>query len=107
MTKTRAQKPVRVGFVALGCPKNIVDSEKMLAQEISYLNEDFKRSAIVEQPAQFARHFADNFYDITFRKTRIQAVVIWLATPTSAAQTGRFRKQLHNWYLKSNNYRRH
>jgi ribosomal protein S12 methylthiotransferase len=25
------QKPITVGFVALGCPKNIVDSEKMLA----------------------------------------------------------------------------
>ena len=25
-------RPVSVGFVALGCPKNMVDSEKMLAQ---------------------------------------------------------------------------
>ncbi len=25
------QKPVTVGFIALGCPKNVVDSEKMLA----------------------------------------------------------------------------
>jgi integrating conjugative element membrane protein (TIGR03747 family) len=79
-------------------------SEKMLAQEISYLNEDFKRSAIVEQPAQFARHFADNFYDITFRKTRIQAAIIWLATPTQTTQTGRFRKRLHATYLLAENY---
>lgn len=32
MTKKTTQKPVTVGFVALGCPKNIVDSEKMLAK---------------------------------------------------------------------------
>lgn len=32
MTKTRNSKPVSVGFVALGCPKNIVDSEVMLAK---------------------------------------------------------------------------
>ena len=31
MSKKR-QKPLNVGFVALGCPKNIVDSEKMLAE---------------------------------------------------------------------------
>jgi ribosomal protein S12 methylthiotransferase len=28
----KKQKPVTVGFVALGCPKNIVDSERMLAE---------------------------------------------------------------------------
>jgi ribosomal protein S12 methylthiotransferase len=31
MTKSR-KKQVTVGFVALGCPKNVVDSERMLAQ---------------------------------------------------------------------------
>jgi ribosomal protein S12 methylthiotransferase len=31
MEKCR-QKPVTVGFIALGCPKNIVDSERMLAE---------------------------------------------------------------------------
>lgn len=31
MKKNRTNRPVTVGFVALGCPKNIVDSEVMLA----------------------------------------------------------------------------
>ena len=31
MTK-ESQEPITVGFVALGCPKNIVDSERMLAE---------------------------------------------------------------------------
>ncbi len=32
MAKKKRQKPVTVGFVALGCPKNIIDSERMLAE---------------------------------------------------------------------------
>ncbi|MHC4212876.1 MAG: 30S ribosomal protein S12 methylthiotransferase RimO [Planctomycetota bacterium] len=28
----RKQKPLTVGFIALGCPKNVVDSERMLAE---------------------------------------------------------------------------
>ena len=30
--KKKYQKPVTVGFISLGCPKNIVDSERMLAE---------------------------------------------------------------------------
>ena len=45
------KKPVTVGFVALGCPKNIVDSERMLA-EIAQSNcfitaEPYKADAVV------------------------------------------------------------
>ncbi len=32
MTKRKRRKSVTVGFIALGCPKNVVDSEKMLAE---------------------------------------------------------------------------
>lgn len=32
MAKKKGQKSATVGFVALGCPKNIVDSERMLAE---------------------------------------------------------------------------
>jgi ribosomal protein S12 methylthiotransferase len=32
MTKKRNKSAVQVGFVALGCPKNMVDSERMLAE---------------------------------------------------------------------------
>ena len=32
MTEINTNNPITVGFVALGCPKNIVDSESMLAQ---------------------------------------------------------------------------
>jgi integrating conjugative element membrane protein (TIGR03747 family) len=54
-------------------------SQAMLEQELSVLNTDFRRSVIVEQPAQFARRFADNFYDLIFRKTGIESLIIALA----------------------------
>ncbi len=81
-------------------------SEKMLIQELSYLNEDFKRSAIVNKPAQFARSFADSFYQVTFVATGMQSAVIWLATPTPATQRkmAGFRKKLHRYYLIAERY---
>ena len=84
----------------------IEHSEKMLAQELSYLNEDFKRSAIVEKPATFAKNFADRFYHITFQATGIQSAVIWLATPTPAttSRTGSIRTTLHDTYLLAERY---
>ncbi len=85
---------------------NIQHSEKMLAQELNYLNEDFKRSAIVDKPAQYAKNFADRFYHITFKTTGIQSAVIWLATPTPETQhkTAGFRKICHDYYLVAENY---
>jgi len=70
-------------------------SEAMLDQELAYLNEDFKRSAIVEEPARFARNFADTFYDVTFKKTGVQRAVIWLATPVPGFSDSKLRKNLH------------
>ena len=32
MTKRKRRESVTVGFIALGCPKNVVDSERMLAE---------------------------------------------------------------------------
>ncbi len=32
MTSKKRRKPVTVGFISLGCPKNVVDSERMLAE---------------------------------------------------------------------------
>ncbi|RLA19591.1 MAG: TIGR03747 family integrating conjugative element membrane protein, partial [Gammaproteobacteria bacterium] len=84
----------------------IQHSEKMLSQELNYLNEDFKRSAIVDKPAQYAKNFADRFYHITFKVTGIQSAIIWLATPTPATQhkTAGFRRNCHDYYLVAENY---
>lgn len=73
-------------------------SERMLEQELRVLNDEFQRSVIVAQPADFARRFADQFYDLTFRQTGLQAAVIWLATPTAGVNDQPFRRRLHAVY---------
>ncbi|CCE23779.1 TIGR03747 family integrating conjugative element membrane protein [Methylotuvimicrobium alcaliphilum] len=72
-------------------------SERMLQQELQYLNRDFRQSAIVESPMRYAERFSQNFYDLTFKKTGIQSAIIWLAIPTQAS-SGQFRKSLHRLF---------
>ena len=78
-------------------------SEAMLDQELEYLNDDFKRSAIVEEPARFARNFADTFYDITFKKTGVQRAVIWLATPVPGFSDSKLQKPYIAFSITSGN----
>ena len=47
-------------------------SAGMLAQELTYLNSDFKRSALVAEPIEFARRCSANFYYYLFQKTGIE-----------------------------------
>jgi integrating conjugative element membrane protein (TIGR03747 family) len=79
-------------------------SATMLEKELGYLNNDFKQSAIVEQPLFFAQQFANKFYLYTFEKTGVKSAVIWLATPTNLIDTNGFRKKLHALYLSVADY---
>ncbi|MCK9608013.1 MAG: TIGR03747 family integrating conjugative element membrane protein [Methylomonas sp.] len=79
-------------------------SQTMLEQELSVLNADFRRSVIVEQPVQFARRFADNFYDLIFRKTGIESLIIALAKPTQDVDDGGFRQRLRHYYQLAQDY---
>ncbi|MBS3952481.1 MAG: TIGR03747 family integrating conjugative element membrane protein [Methylomicrobium sp.] len=79
-------------------------SERMLEEELRVLNDDFQRSVIVAQPADFARRFADQCYDLTFHKTGLQAGVIWLATPTAGVNDQPFRRRLHAAYQQVHAY---
>lgn len=78
-------------------------SELMLQQELQYLNKDFTRSAIVERPVRYAKRFSDNFYELTFKRTGVQAAVIWLATPTQTS-SGAVRKSLHRYFRMMQEY---
>lgn len=78
-------------------------SERMLHQELQYLNQDFTRSAIVERPVRYAKRFSDNFYDLTFKKTGVQTAVIWLATPTQTS-SGSVRRSLHRMFEMTREY---
>lgn len=56
-------------------------SRAMLQQELSYLNEDFRRSAVSSDPARFARRFADGFYHYLFEWTHLVDFIRWLKQP--------------------------
>jgi len=77
-------------------------SETMLAQELRYLDDDFKRSAIVEQPVRFARKSADLFHDYLFRKSGIEKGLSWLASPP--ANPSRLRGYLRSAYAAAADY---
>ena len=62
-------------------------SERMLHQEIQYLNHDFKRSLIVSRPAQFAHSVGRGFYRVLFEWTRVVDGVRWLERPVSASSS--------------------
>ncbi len=79
-------------------------SEVMLERELGYLNQDLRRSVIVEKPAAFAKNFADRFYDWTFKKTGVQSAIIWLATPVPGTQDKPFRKRLHRIFRAVQEY---
>lgn len=79
-------------------------SQAMLEQELSVLNANFRRSVIVEQPVQFARRFANNFYDLIFRKTGIESLILALAKPTPGVNDGRFRQRLRHYYQLVEDY---
>lgn len=57
-------------------------SAMMLETELGYLNTDFKRSAMVAVPLEFANRFSDYFYQTIFQKTGIERAIRWLATAT-------------------------
>ncbi len=79
-------------------------SEQMLQQELIYLNDDFKRSAIVEEPIKFAHHFANQFYLYLFEKTGIKKAIIWAASTPRSVKKGSFRNRLHTLYKKTSEY---
>ena len=77
-------------------------SERMLATELSYLHRDFRRSAIVEQPASFVRQFSDRFYELSIQKTGIQAAILWLSKPTTPSS--QLRQHLQALYRGLEDY---
>jgi integrating conjugative element membrane protein (TIGR03747 family) len=76
----------------------------MLHKELDYWNTDFKRSAIVKEPASFATRFADHFYQWCYQKTGIESGILWLAQPVSPEKESGFRHRIKNAYLKASDY---
>ncbi|AHK80116.1 hypothetical protein M911_14260 [Ectothiorhodospira haloalkaliphila] len=56
-------------------------SRQMLEQEIRYVNQDFGRSLLVSEPADYVRQFADTSYRLLFEMTRVEIAIQWLSQP--------------------------
>ncbi len=72
-------------------------SREMLANEISYLDKDFRRSIVTSDPAQFAKQVADGSYYYLFEVTRFVSFIRWISQPPGAEETG-LRATLHQGY---------
>ena len=69
----------------------------MLTQEISYLDNDFRRSVVTSDPARLAKRFADNTYHYLFEVTRFVEFIRWASPPPTANERG-VRPTLHKIY---------
>lgn len=71
-------------------------SRTMLANEISYLDTDFRRSVVTSDPARFAKEVADGTYHYLFEVTRVVAFIHFSPTPRQEEQG--VRPTLHKIY---------
>jgi len=63
-------------------PEEGVDhSRRMLEREIGYIDQDFRQSLLVQQPAAYVRLFAEVSYYYLFRVTGLEQVGLWLNQP--------------------------
>ena len=82
------------GMVLWWPDEGLDHSRTMLAREISYLDNDFRRSIVTSDPAQFAKRFADNTYHYLFEVTRFVDFIHWVSPPPRSEEQG-MRPTLH------------
>ena len=87
-----------VGMVLWWPDEGLDHSRTMLASEISYLDNDFRRSVVTSDPAQFAKRFADNTYHYLFELTRFVDFIRWVSPPPRMNEQG-LRPRLHKIFL--------
>jgi len=85
------------GMVLWWPDEGIEHSRTMLATEISYLDNDFRRSVITSDPARFAKRFADNTYHYLFEVTRFVDFIQWVSPSPLKHEQG-VRPTLHKIY---------
>lgn len=85
------------GMVLWWPDEGVDHSRTMLVTEISYLDNDFRRSVVTSDPARFAKRFADNSYHYLFEVTRFADFIQWVSLPPRKYEQG-VRATLHNVY---------
>lgn len=92
-----------LGMVWWWPQEGVGHSERMLAQEIGYLNEDFQKSMVTSDPVRYARQFADTAYYYLFEWTGLIEFLRWLGQPPRVPDN-RFRLALREIYLPAAQY---
>ncbi len=85
------------GMVLWWPEQGLDHSRTMLANEISYLDTDFRRSVVTSDPARFAKEVADGTYHYLFEVTRVVAFIHWVSPPPRHKEQG-VRPTLHQVY---------
>ncbi len=91
------------GMVFFWPDEGTAHSRDMLAAELTYLNEDFKRSIVTTSPTLFAKRFADNFYHYGFEKTGFVKFMAWMKAPPFTGDN-RIRMSLRKIYMPLSEY---
>lgn len=82
------------GMVLWWPEEGLEHSRAMLTTEIGYLDNDFRRSIISSDPAQFAKRIADKTYHYLFEATRFVDFIRWVS-PVPAKNEPGIRSVLH------------
>ncbi len=86
-----------VGMILWWPDEGVDHSRKMLVQEISYLDTDFRRSVVTSDPARFAKQIADGTYHYLFELTRFVDLMRWVSPQPMPKEKG-IRPALHKVY---------
>lgn len=78
-------------------------SQDMLAREVEYLSQDFKRSVLIAEPAAFAQRYADVAYELLVRRTGLLELIRWAEAPL-APSASRVQRTLHGLYTPISAY---
>jgi integrating conjugative element membrane protein (TIGR03747 family) len=68
--------------------EGLAHSRAMLAAEIGYLQGEFDRSLLTQDPAGYSREVADTAHHLLFGITRLAALVEWLNSAPAAEESG-------------------
>ena len=86
-----------VGMVMWWSELGLDHSRQMLAQELEYLDQDFRHSVLTSDPGRFARTMAERSHYLLFELTGVLRLSAWLSRPPANDETGT-RPKLHQVY---------
>lgn len=86
-----------VGMVIWWSELGLDHSRQMLAQELEYLDQDFRHSVLTSDPGRFARTMAERSHYLLFELTGVLRLSAWLSRPPANDETGA-RPKLHQAY---------